>query len=107
MIGYAFVESRFVGTNMRPYSLVLPSRAVVMIGTGGFHPAATRRAMSAFSIGITMRPLARTSRSTTTGGVSGVEYVSTRYRPSGETWIAWSPLSGVSGVQPFPSRPTL
>jgi hypothetical protein len=50
---------------------VLPSRPFIRIGVGGFHPVATRREMSARSSVWMTRPFI--SRTTVTGGVSGVE----------------------------------
>ena len=72
-----------------------------MIGIGGFQPVASNFEMSAFSSGITSRPSA--SRSTTTGGTSGFEYVSMMYLPDGENWIVCVPSSGVSDTTFFPS----
>ncbi len=57
--------------------------------------------MSAFSSGNTTLPAEL--RSTVTGGVSAVEYVSTIHLPSGESFTACWPTSGVSdscGVLP-------
>ena len=82
---------------------VLPSRAFIVTGVGGRQPVASRREMSAFSSVCTMRP--PMSRSTVTGGVSGVEYVSTKYRPSGDIVTTWFAFSGVSSVCPLPSKP--
>ena len=71
MIGYFFDGSKLVGRYSRPYRSVTPSRAFTVIGIGGFQPVASRREMSAFSSGSTTAPVA--SRSTDTGGTSGVE----------------------------------
>src|SRR3982751_1826601 len=100
-IGYFFARSRLVGTYIRPYRSVLPSRDLTVIGIGGFQPAARRREMSAVSSVTTVFPLR--SRSTDTGGVSGVEYVSTKYWPDGASAMLWSAFSGVSSVRPVPS----
>ena len=83
---------------------VLPSLAVIVIGIGGFHPVASSFEMSALSSGISSRPSA--SRSVTTGGTSGFEYVSIRYLPDGETWTACVPSSGVSDTT-LPPAPSL
>jgi hypothetical protein len=50
---------------------VLPSRAFMRMGVGGFQPVASSREMSARSSVCATRPF--TSRTTVTGGVSGVE----------------------------------
>jgi hypothetical protein len=86
MIGYLAVESMRVGAYMSPWMSVVPSRAFMVIGVGGRQPAATRRETSARSSSISTRPFP--SRSTLTGGVAGVEYVSMNDRPSGAIEIA-------------------
>ena len=95
MIGYFLVESKSVGRNIRPYRSVLPSAAFTRIGIGGFQPAASSFVTSARSSGISTLPVPG-SRSTTTGGWSGVDQVSTRYFPSGESCAPCRPASGVS-----------
>ena len=82
---------------------VLPSRAFIRMGVGGFQPVASSRETSPRSTVCTRRPLR--SRTTVTGGVSGVEYVSTKCRPSGESETTWFASSGVSSVRPRPSNP--
>ena len=83
MIGYFFVESSDFGVYIRPYRSVFPSRALTVMGVGGFQPATSRREMSAFSSGATSLPSA--SRSTVTGATFGCAYVSTNHRPEGES----------------------
>ena len=70
-IGYFFVASSVVGTNIRPYRSVTPSRAFTLNGTGGFHPEAISFEMSAFSTVAMSLPEA--SRTTATGAASGFE----------------------------------
>ena len=60
-----------VGLYIKPYRSVAPSRALTVIGSGGFQPVASSFEMSAFSSVMIVRPSA--SRSSVTGGVSGVE----------------------------------
>src|SRR5262245_54519934 len=82
-IGYFLDVSKVVGLNISPYRSVFPSAALTLIRVGGFQPRATSREMSAFSSSITSFPAA--SRSSTAGGTSALEYVSTRYFPDGES----------------------
>ena len=63
----------------------MPSRAFTVTCVGGCQPAATSREMSAFSSDNTTRPLL--SRSTKTGGVTGVEDASMNDAPSGDIEI--------------------
>jgi hypothetical protein len=66
---------------IRPYKSVLPSRALTVIGVGGFQPVASSREMSVFSSVAISLPFA--SRSSVVGGTSGFEYVSTKNLPYG------------------------
>ncbi len=75
MIGYFRDGSKCVGRYSRPCRSVTPSRALTVNGIGGFHPAATRRVTSASSSSRRTRPAA--SRSTVSGGESGVDRPST------------------------------
>ncbi|WP_428977485.1 hypothetical protein [Xanthomonas arboricola] len=72
MTGDVRLTSKLLGLNINPYSVVLPSRALTVIGSGGTQPAALRRVMSAVAIVLMLRPSAA-SRSSVTGGVSEVE----------------------------------
>jgi hypothetical protein len=83
----------------------LPSRAFTVIGVGGFQPASTSFEMSTRSSSIITVPLR--SRSTLTGGVTGVEYTSTNDVPDGDAMIPCSASSGVSSVTSGLSSPTL
>src|SRR5258708_40136625 len=102
MIGYFFVESRLAGVYRRPYRSVVPSRAFTTIGVGAFHPAATRRVMSARSSVVISFPPA--SRNTVTGGPFGCEELSTKYLLVGEGCTEGAPVSGVSTMKCLPSR---
>ncbi len=73
---------------------VLPSFAFIVIGIGGFQPVARSFEMSACSSLTSSLPLP--SRSATTGGTSGCDQVSRRWRPEGDSCTVWSPTSGVS-----------
>ncbi|CAM5470378.1 hypothetical protein RLIN73S_01578 [Rhodanobacter lindaniclasticus] len=106
MIGYFFDASKVDGLNIMPYSVVLPSRAVTVIGTGGTQPAALSRVMSALATVASVWP-SSARRSTVTGGVVGVEWTSTKVLPSGDKVISWLAASGVSRVGLPPSRLTL
>ncbi len=72
MIGYFWCGSKLVGLNIMPYRVVLPSRAVTVIGIGGTQPAAFRRLMSALAT-VAMTCPSAAERNTVTGGVVGVE----------------------------------
>ncbi len=58
--------------------------------------------MSAFSSATSSFPVA--SRSTVTGGESGVEYVSVNVAASGESTTVWLAALGVSSASPVPSK---
>ena len=106
MIGYLSPGSKCDGLNIRPYRSVLPSRALTTIGVGGVQPAACSRVMSARAMVATVAP-SSARRSNVTGGVVGVEYASTKKRPSGDSVTVWSASSGVSSVAGPPSSDTL
>src|SRR5205807_8292180 len=87
-----------------PYTTLFRSPFTV-IASGGFHPAATSFEMSAFSSVASDFPFA--ARNTLTGGASGFEKLSTKYRPEAESVTSWFASSGVSSFSPLPSKPTL
>ena len=96
MIGYFFVESKFVGRKSCPWMSVVPSAALTLKSIGGFQPWAINFVTSADSSVITCVPFA--SRNTVCGGRSARDQVSTSQRPSGDSCNVWSPSSGVSGT---------
>ena len=87
---------------MRPYRSVLPSRALTVNRCGGTQPAACSRDRSARATCATASPWL--SRSTATGAVSTVEWMSRKYLPSFENRASWLASSGVSSCTSPPSR---
>ncbi len=105
MIGYFLEASNADGLNIWPYRSVLPSRAFTVNDSGATQPAACSRARSARASSATCLPSA--SRSSATGAVPMVEWMSTKRLPSFDGVIAWLASSGVSSCTSPPSRPTL
>src|SRR3546814_11466981 len=92
-----------VGLNISPYRSVLPSRALTVNGSGATQPAARRREMSPRATSRTSVP-STALRSSVTGAVAVVEYVSTNQVPPGGRFPLGAAYSGVS--RPGATAPT-